>query len=237
MQSARWAIIDTETDGLFAPIHIVEIAAQLMEGWEPAGEPFRVLLNHDVPIPPEVSAIHGYTRAFLKTHGLAPVEAHAKFRDYVGQVPLVAHNLRYDWDQCLVPEWQRLQIEPFAQRGFCTMLIARRAIPETHSHRLPLLKDHFGLPNSQSHRALNDVLTVVELMRRVLKPRLLAAGIDDYKAIRRFSRQTPVANCCKLIREAMAGAKNSRPSTAALAGSPQRLPNGQTSQAANAPII
>ncbi len=202
MQSARWAIIDTETDGLFAPIHIVEIAAQLMEGWEPVGEPFRVLLNHNVTIPLEASAIHGYTQAYLKVHGISPMEAHRQFRNYVGEVPLAAHNLRYDWDQCLVPEWMRLQIAPFAQRGFCTMLVARRAIPETKSHRLTLLKDRFGLPHSQSHRALNDVLTVVELMRRVLKPRLLAAGIDTYDAICRFSKKTPVAECWKTIRQA-----------------------------------
>jgi DNA polymerase III epsilon subunit-like protein len=202
MQSTRWAIIDTETDGLFAPIHVVEIAAQLMEGWEPLGEPFRVLLNHNVPIPFEATAIHGYTQNFLKIHGIPPVEAHQQFQDYVRQVPLVAHNLRYDWDQCLVPEWMRLRIEPFAERGFCSMLVARRAIPETKSHRLTLLKDVFGLPESQSHRALNDVLTLLELMRRVLKPRLEAAGIDTFNAIRRFSKQTPVAGCWKLIREA-----------------------------------
>ncbi|MGD0251964.1 MAG: exonuclease domain-containing protein, partial [Verrucomicrobiota bacterium] len=60
--SQRWVIVDTETDGLTAPIHVIEIAAQLMEGSQPYGDPFQIYLNHDVPIPAAATAIHGYTR-------------------------------------------------------------------------------------------------------------------------------------------------------------------------------
>ncbi len=59
----RWVIIDTETDGLCAPIHVVEICGQLMEGWTPIGTPFRMLLNHDVPIPWEASGHSRIQRA------------------------------------------------------------------------------------------------------------------------------------------------------------------------------
>src|SRR6185369_9964737 len=38
MKNATWVIIDTETDGLLDPIHVVEIAAQRMNGWDPVGE-------------------------------------------------------------------------------------------------------------------------------------------------------------------------------------------------------
>ena len=199
MTSTRWAVVDTETDGLFAPIHVVEIAAQLMQGWNPVGQAFRVLLNHDVPIPPEVVAVHGYTRSFLREHGLEPRRAHEQFRDYLGDVPLVAHNLSFDWDRCLEPEWGRLGIAPFARRGFCSMLLCRRVIPETRSHRLSYLKEHFGLAGGQSHRALNDGTTTVELIRRVLQPKLSSAGLETFEAIARFSRHTPVRKCWEQI--------------------------------------
>jgi DNA polymerase III epsilon subunit-like protein len=71
-----------------APIHTLEIAAQLMEGWEPVGEPFRVYLNHNVSIPLAATAVHGYTREFLQKHGQPPREAHERFRQYIGTLPL-----------------------------------------------------------------------------------------------------------------------------------------------------
>ncbi|MCL5096395.1 MAG: 3'-5' exonuclease [Candidatus Omnitrophica bacterium] len=86
-----WVIIDTETDGLFDPIHIVELAGQLMEGWHPVGKPFRMLLNHNVYIPPAAVAIHGYTQEYLREHGEPPRHVHAAFRDYAKDYPLIAH--------------------------------------------------------------------------------------------------------------------------------------------------
>ena len=55
----EWVILDTETDGLYFPIHIVDVAAQRMRGLEPDGEPFQVFINHDIPIPADAFAIHG----------------------------------------------------------------------------------------------------------------------------------------------------------------------------------
>ena len=79
---AAWLIVDTETDGLMDPIHVVEVAAQRMMGWEPVGEKFRVLLNHNVHIPSAAVAIHGYTEEFLRKNGEEPLRAHAMFRDF-----------------------------------------------------------------------------------------------------------------------------------------------------------
>src|ERR1039457_6836481 len=116
---AEWLIVDTETDGLMDPIHVVEIAAQRMRGWEPVGEKFRVLLNHNVHIPSAAVAIHGYTEEFLRKNGEEPLRAHAMFRDFAGDLPVVAHNLSFDWNRALYPEWGRLGLAPAGRRGFC----------------------------------------------------------------------------------------------------------------------
>src|SRR5882672_7894899 len=118
MHDTLWVIVDTETTGVFNPIYAVEIAAQRMRGWKREGDPFRVLLNHDVPIEPQAQSIHGYSREYLREHGLDPHDAHRQFHDYVGTLPLVAHNLTYDWDRVLLPEYQRLGIPVTGQRGF-----------------------------------------------------------------------------------------------------------------------
>lgn len=184
----KWVIIDTETTGLAAPIHVVELAGQLMEGWEPVGEPFQMLLNHEVWVPSQAQAVHGYSREYLRRHGQEPRAVHEAFRDYAKDYPLVAHNLSFDWDRCLAPEWARLGIPQVGRRGFCSLLLSRRLVREAASHRLDVLKEHFGLSRSRSHQAKNDVLTVVELFQKVYRSRLEAAGCASFEAVAAFSR-------------------------------------------------
>jgi DNA polymerase-3 subunit epsilon len=200
MNGTRWVILDTETDGLNAAIHIVELCGQLMEGWSPVGAPFRRLLNHEVCIPPEATAIHGYTRDYLRRHGEDPVRVHSAFAQFACDYPIVAHNLSYDWDRCLEPEWSRLSLCRAGRRGFCAMMLARRLVPEVHSYRLDALKHCFRLAPSRSHQALNDVRTVVELFERVYRPRLEPAGFDTFDAIAAFARRTPVARCREMLK-------------------------------------
>ena len=196
----RWIIVDTETDGLFAPVHVVEIAAQTMVGWEPHGEPFRVFLNHDIYIPPEATAVHGYTREFLARNGIDPVEAHSQFAEYADGAPIVCHNLSYDWNRALVPEWQRLGLKLNMRAGFCSMLLARRVIYETRKHNLDLLKSYFEIDTGKSHQAAADVATVVELFRLVISRRLQVAGIERFDDVCAFSRLTPIVKCHRRLR-------------------------------------
>lgn len=199
MKGKRWVIIDTETDGLYEPIHVVELSGQLMDGWDAVGEPFRMLLNHDVPIDPAAEAIHGYSREYLRQHGEKPEHVYELFRGYTQGHPLIAHNLSFDWNRCLQPEWARLGLSDIGQRGFCCMMLARRLVTETQSYRLDVLKEKFRITPSQSHRAQNDVLTVVELFQKVYRPRLETARLDTYDAVATFAKQTPVAKCRDLI--------------------------------------
>jgi len=46
MNQTIWVLLDTETNGLQAPIYAVEIGAQMMRGWKPEGPPFRRLLKY-----------------------------------------------------------------------------------------------------------------------------------------------------------------------------------------------
>jgi DNA polymerase III epsilon subunit-like protein len=194
----EWLIVDTETDGLYEPIHIVEIAAQRMRGWDPHGEPLRVLLNHDIPISPDVVAIHGYSAEFLSKHGLEPAEAHARLKEYANGLSFVSHNLAFDWNRCFDLEWQRLDIQPFGRRGFCALTLARRVIHESPKHSLETLKNLLGLKANVSHRALNDVATLVELFQGEYRRRLEAIGITSFEGVAKFSK-APIAKCHQLL--------------------------------------
>jgi DNA polymerase-3 subunit epsilon len=183
----EWTLIDTETTGLFAPIHVVEVAAVRMRGWEPTGENFQAFLDHDIEIPREAEAVHGYDRAFLRRHGGAPRETHRAFRDFLGDRPICAHNLNYDLDRCLLPEWTRLRVATGHARGFCTVKLARRTLPELKFHGLGLLTKKYGLTRSKAHAALADAQATAELVAQVLAPRLRGTDFEDFAALVRFS--------------------------------------------------
>jgi DNA polymerase III epsilon subunit-like protein len=195
----EWVILDTETDGLSYPIHVVELAAQRMRGQEKAGDPFRVFLNHSVTIPPEATAVHGYTEEFLAKNGIDPRDAHERLRVYVEDRYVSAHFMRYDWNGALLPEWRRLRVNQIGRPGFCSWMLAKRTIPELHSHKLDLLRQHFTLPCSRPHSAIGDVESVCALLAHLVFPRLAKLGIHTFDQIAQFATLTPVLRCHCLV--------------------------------------
>ena len=201
MQDEPWLVVDTETDGVMTPIHAVEIAAQRMRGWQRDGEPFSILLDHDVPIDPGAEAVHGYSRAFLRRHGAPPLEAHAAFYEYAGDRPMVAYNLSFDWNRVLEPEYARLGVPVAGRRGFCALTLTRRVVREVRNYRLETIKNHFALNSERSHRGRNDVETTVALLERIVSPKLNRSGISGFNAVAAFARRTPVAACLAHIHQ------------------------------------
>ncbi len=198
----EWVVIDTETTGLSDPVWAVEIAAQRMRGWRADGEPFRVLLNHDVEIEPEAEALHGYSRAFLRKHGENPATAHEWFRSYAGSRPVISYNRAFDWNRVLVQEFMRLRLPFWESRGFCAMVLARRLLFEAPNLKLDTLRECFPISRGQAHRAQDDVQTIVELFRNVLRERLHALGVVGYDRVAAFAARLPVTKC---VEDARAG--------------------------------
>jgi DNA polymerase III epsilon subunit-like protein len=195
LSSETWTFVDTETDGLCAPIHVIEIAAQRFQGLTPVGDSFRVFINHGIEISEAAVAIHGYTTEFIKANGINSKEAYTAFRQYVGDSYVAAHYLIFDWDRVLVPELARLGEATIGKRGFCTWFLSRRSLPEFRTHKLDYLRDVFSLKCSGAHSALGDVESVTDLLLRVIFPRLNHAGMEDIYSISDFSRLTPLEVC------------------------------------------
>ena len=188
MSGSDWTIIDTETTGLAAPIYTLEIAAQRMRGLVPFGKPFRVFLNHEVDVPPQAQAVHGYSRKFIQENGIRPHQAHSLFAEYAGGTPLAAYNLPYDYDKVLMPEWKRLGLQTSIPRGFCVMRLTQKLLSPSPAgnYKLQSLRSHFNLPERSAHSAVGDVLTVVDLIGSVLLPHLQRLGLSDANAISRY---------------------------------------------------
>lgn len=174
MNTDDWVIIDTETTGLTQPIFVVEIAAQKMKGLKRYGEPFRRLINQNADIPPNASRVHGYTKEILTRDGESPEIVYKDFSQYVGDRPIVAYNLKYDWDEVLIPEWERLGIKPIGNRGFCAYHLTQRLLDPSPAgnFKLQSLRQYFRLPERGAHTALGDVETVIDLFEVALAQRL-----------------------------------------------------------------
>jgi DNA polymerase-3 subunit epsilon len=164
----RWVILDTETTGIRNPIYPVEIAAQMMSGWKPVGNPFRILLNFDVPIEPMAEKMHGYSREYLREKGLPPKEALSMLLQYVGTTPIVAYNLTYDWNRVLHPLLGRMHIHCQLQPGFCALNLTRRVVPALPDFKLKTVIKTFGLASGQTHHADDDVRLVTQFMSQYL---------------------------------------------------------------------
>lgn len=187
----KWLLVDTETNGLTQPIHAVEIAAQLMAGWEPLGEPFRRLINVNAEIPSKVSRIHGYTKEILERDGFAPSEVYRDLFDYAKGAEVCSYNLQFDYDQVLLPEWDRLGLEKRLQPGFCLLRLTQRLLDTVSAgnHKLQTLRQFYRLPERGAHTALGDVNTVVDLLTHVLKPIALDRGVRTISQARSLSKE------------------------------------------------
>lgn len=182
MDGDSWVLVDTETNGIHAPIFVLEVGAQKMKGWFPDGPPFRRLLNHNANISPEASRVNGYTREILERDGEDPVVVYRDFAAYAGGLPVVSYNLSFDWDQVLLPEWKRMGIAPIGERGFCALELARRLLDPVPAGncKLQTLRQFYRLPERGAHTALGDVGTVVDLLREVLHPLAEKRGLHSW---------------------------------------------------------
>ncbi|MCF7977440.1 MAG: 3'-5' exonuclease [Chromatiaceae bacterium] len=170
-------VIDFETTGL-SPNQgdrATEIAAVLIRDGQIVDR-YQSLMNAGVRIPPYVEALTGISNAMLRK---APSNDRVmgEVSDFVGDYPLVAHNASFDrkfWDA----ELDRIRVKR-KQDFVCSMLLARRLLPQAPNHQLGTLIALAGLPvTGRYHRALADAemtanLTLYleqELMRRFSLP-------------------------------------------------------------------
>ncbi len=146
--------VDTETTGLdLENDRMIELAAVRFAGGEPVAE-FTALLPTERALSAYSRLITGIDPAELET---APVAAETlrAFLDFVGDLPLVAHNASFDESfvrRSLEAEGLSTPPGPWLD----SLLIARIAWPSWDSHRLDSLAERLNVPREGEHRALPD---------------------------------------------------------------------------------
>lgn len=157
------AVIDFETTGLSPDQgdRATEIAAVLLRDGKVVDR-YQSLMNAGVRIPAFITELTGITDAMVRN---APPAADVMrdVSDFVGDHPLVAHNASFDsrfWDAEL-NRVHRKRRQEFA----CSMLVARRVLPQAPNHKLGVLVEYAKLPvTGRYHRALADAEMAASLL-------------------------------------------------------------------------
>lgn len=156
-------VLDTETTGLsFRDCELIQIAAARIEKGQVA-ERFDTFVHPGRPIPPQITRLTGI-RDVDVTDAPSPAEAVAALADFVGGMPVLAHNASFD----------RTFIESVpgghdvTDTWIDTLALSRIALPRLSTHRLADMAQAFGV-TAVTHRADDDVAALTGMWRIILR--------------------------------------------------------------------
>lgn len=167
------AVFDTETTGLplhnLAPLEkqpkIIELGAALLDAEGKVVDTFQQLLHPGEEITAEITKITGITNEQLvgqpKFTDVLP-----QLRDFFGRsFSVFAHNLPFD-KKLLMFDLQRAACAdfPWPKKEYCTIGL-HRSIWGRNMKMTELYEHALGKPLPQTHRALDDVMALVEIIQ------------------------------------------------------------------------
>lgn len=196
------AVIDFETTGLSPDMgdRATEVAVVVVDDGKIV-ERYQSLMNTGARIPAFIEALTGISNAMIRNAPPA-AEVMMALAEFVGDVPLVAHNASFD-SKFLDAEW--LRIDRRRQQEFaCSMLLARRLYPAAPNHKLETLVSHLGLPSaSRHHRALADAEMTAHLLVKMesdIKQQYCLSAVPH--ELLRVLQKTPKAQINRCIERA-----------------------------------
>jgi DNA polymerase III epsilon subunit-like protein len=167
-------VLDTETTGLIKskslPIdqqpHIIEFAAVKLDDQLELRGGLSFKCNPGIPLDKIITEITGLKDEDLKNE--PPFSAHfPKLADFfLGEREMVAHNCSYDRDMIYLELTRVAAVTkfPWPPVHICTV----EATAHLEGHRLKMTELYaraMGRPLAQKHRALDDVLALVDIVR------------------------------------------------------------------------
>jgi DNA polymerase-3 subunit epsilon len=188
VNDALWILFCIDSAGPAAAPYAVEIAAQHMRGWSPEGDPFHRLLK------PREGPVSGGSVLFsrpletLERDGLLPDAVYREQIAYAGTAPWVAYGLDKQWD-ILRADWQRLEMQPPGERGFCAASLTQRLLDPLPAGncKVEMLRQFYQLPARLPESALSQLQTLVDLLATVLRPIAETRGLHTWQQLVEFT--------------------------------------------------
>ncbi|HUE76228.1 MAG TPA: helicase C-terminal domain-containing protein [Chloroflexota bacterium] len=155
---------------------IIEIAVIKFQGRRTV-ESWSTLVNPGVPIPYNIQVLTGIRQSEVSR---APSfgEVAGRLRDFVGDLPLVAHTVSSDVN-CLARKGLVLD-----NQALDTFELSSILLPQLSSYSLAALASHFDIRVTAAHRAISDALVTKELFVHLVE----RANELDLAIIREINR-------------------------------------------------
>ena len=151
-------VFDTETTGFHFENgdRLVEIGAVKMRNGLPTNESFHAYINPNRDVPKAAQNVHGLTTEFLKDKPQLE-EVLPDFLKFVGNLPLAAHNAKFD-KRFINMSLDMIGLDMIEEdRFFDTIPIARRLYPGSPANLDALCRRHkISLDSRNKHGALID---------------------------------------------------------------------------------
>lgn len=164
VREIAWVIADTETTGLTGPACEIALREIDPDTLETIGE-IQSLIDPECEIEAGAMAVHKITQEMV-----AGAPTMAEFLSEPGyldgafdgrDIVIIAHNAQFDV--------KRLHPIGNIISSVCTLFHSRQYIgTDVANHKLPTLREHFGFPPNEAHRALADVATTHRLLRELM---------------------------------------------------------------------
>ena len=163
---SEYIVLDIETSGLSSEKdRIIEIAAIRVNDREVVGE-FQTLVDQGIDPGEKITGLTGITADMLKSEGIPIRDALEKLTEFVGNLPIVCHNVEFDCG-FLINEAKRNRVKLFRNKCVDTLTLARRRVRGIRTYTLTALCGHFGIDDSGAHRALRDCHLTKEVFEKL----------------------------------------------------------------------
>ncbi len=165
----KLVVFDVETTGLDVhKVDIVQIAALELDRGKPTRS-MELYLSTDQSLE-ATKGIHGIDEDKLARDGIDPRDGLARFVRFVGDMPLVAHNIGFDWP-VLCNNLRRAGLAPLDENSerYCSLKAAKALYPRAPRHTLESLIEFLKLSGVNSHDAMDDVRATGHLLLRIAR--------------------------------------------------------------------
>lgn len=161
-----YVVVDIETTGLDCEKdEILELGAARVVDHQ-ITETFSALLLLQRTLPAEIIALTGITPEMTAETGMLPTQALEQFWTFVGQSPMVGHNIRFDC-AFLKKASADADIPVPGVSLVDTLALARDEVEDVANYRLETLAAYFGIEAADRHRALADCITTFQLYEKL----------------------------------------------------------------------
>lgn len=178
-------VFDVETTGLSCKeARVIELAAIKLENGVIVAE-FNELVKIDTPLPAKITEITGITEQDLEEKGKLEKEIFTKFKDFIGDSLLVAHNAAFDLG-FLYYGFLRNDLGEYTNDFIDTLTISRDR--HFYPHKLENMCERYDITLNNAHRALSDVIATFELVSKFHKEEEISKYINKIGYLSKYGK-------------------------------------------------